>query len=122
MIRRPPRSPLFPYTPLFRSPGPDGPHDLREWLARGDRRSRAYDRLRAGGRLRFVCRATSSVACREQHGRRGEQWGGERARPGWAGGGGGRAAAAGVAAAAAPSTERPGGPPGWRWAPRTFGG
>src|SRR3712207_7964766 len=25
MIRRPPRSTLFPYTPLFRSPPPDGP-------------------------------------------------------------------------------------------------
>src|SRR2546425_3869847 len=43
MIRRPPRSPLFPYTPLFRSLSPphDGaPADLaaanpREWLALG---------------------------------------------------------------------------------------
>src|SRR2546425_12679391 len=28
MIRRPPRSTLFPYTPLFRSVGIAGPHDV----------------------------------------------------------------------------------------------
>src|SRR2546426_7158749 len=29
MIRRPPRSTLFPYTTLFRSPpGPEGPHEV----------------------------------------------------------------------------------------------
>src|SRR3712207_7597290 len=28
MIRRPPRSPLFPYTTLFRSPGPKGRRSL----------------------------------------------------------------------------------------------
>src|SRR3712207_8776958 len=39
MIRRPPRSTLFPYTTLFRSPGPDG-----------DRRGRAGDQRAAGGR------------------------------------------------------------------------
>src|SRR3712207_7796620 len=43
MIRRPPRSTLFPYTTLFRSPG-EGPPGLAEggrlWqaLARGERR------------------------------------------------------------------------------------
>src|SRR5258708_18691821 len=37
MIRRPPRSTLFPYTTLFRSPGPlpdiDGPDDLLSSVA-----------------------------------------------------------------------------------------
>src|SRR3712207_9406565 len=37
MTRRPPRSPLFPYTTLFRSPGPPlhvgtGPFVLKEWV------------------------------------------------------------------------------------------
>src|SRR3712207_7290990 len=44
MIRRPPRSTLFPYTTLFRSPHHDGPDDLalldstpgRRLLDRGD--------------------------------------------------------------------------------------
>src|SRR5260370_27804181 len=33
MIRRPPRSTLFPYTTLFRSQGPDsrGPREYRRW-------------------------------------------------------------------------------------------
>src|SRR2546428_8446525 len=36
MIRRPPRSTLFPYTTLFRSPRPDGAHlnDAREHFGR----------------------------------------------------------------------------------------
>src|SRR3712207_8627661 len=38
MMRRPPRSTLFPYTTLFRSPPPGG---LRVWL-RGDRSGVAY--------------------------------------------------------------------------------
>src|SRR3989442_9794303 len=33
MIRRPPRSTLFPYTTLFRSPS-DPPHDHAAWLRR----------------------------------------------------------------------------------------
>src|SRR5215208_1760759 len=37
MIRRPPRSTLFPYTTLFRSNGRDDPRDIR----RGHRRSLA---------------------------------------------------------------------------------
>src|SRR2546430_12590458 len=40
MIRRPPRSTLFPYTTLFRSPAGDQPRAIRELshgLARGDR-------------------------------------------------------------------------------------
>src|SRR2546429_5728247 len=36
MIRRPPRSTLFPYPPLFRSRGPD-PRQRRVALLRGDR-------------------------------------------------------------------------------------
>src|SRR6266702_6498778 len=35
MIRRPPRSTLFPYTTLFRSRSPDGRHPLlRPWIGR----------------------------------------------------------------------------------------
>src|SRR2546427_1183143 len=42
MIRRPPRSTLFPYTTLFRSPvsGPDGPGG---WIAAGRARPRSGD-------------------------------------------------------------------------------
>src|SRR2546423_11350801 len=41
MIRRPPRSTLFPYTTLFRSPGGEDDHD-----AVGDRRDQGLDELR----------------------------------------------------------------------------
>src|SRR3712207_8861803 len=40
MIRRPPRSTLFPYTTLFRSPGQDAPD-----LARAEREARLAARL-----------------------------------------------------------------------------
>src|SRR2546428_5436982 len=44
MIRRPPRSTLFPYTTLFRSPGagrvPEGPRSRRPEDARGARQDR----------------------------------------------------------------------------------
>src|SRR2546429_3493804 len=36
MIRRPPRSTLFPYTTLFRSAAPGGEHDARERRERVD--------------------------------------------------------------------------------------
>src|SRR5438552_10901402 len=54
MIRRPPRSPLFPYTTLFRSPttAPGSPRSLRpaadpvriaaKWSRRGERRSEEH--------------------------------------------------------------------------------
>src|SRR3712207_8263826 len=47
MIRRPPRSTLFPYTTLFRSPGsaPRGAH-----LRAGRRRNRGSDKLLDGRR------------------------------------------------------------------------
>src|SRR3712207_7146954 len=38
MIRRPPRSPLFPYTPLFRSP--ERPRRAAGWLSAGRGRLR----------------------------------------------------------------------------------
>src|SRR5688572_31608879 len=38
MTRRPPRSTLFPYTTLFRSPRRDEPRREREQRARGERR------------------------------------------------------------------------------------
>src|SRR5437762_5655355 len=46
MIRRPPRSTLFPYTTLFRSRGAGGGE-----LGLGDRRLRGLGRLRRGRRL-----------------------------------------------------------------------
>src|SRR2546428_2876724 len=45
------------------------------------------------------------LACREQHGRRGEQWGGERARHGWSDAVRSRTAAAALLAAATSSTR-----------------
>src|SRR5258705_9451638 len=42
MIRRPPRSTLFPYTTLFRSPAPPGPH--RKGTQGRSPRSRLRDR------------------------------------------------------------------------------
>src|SRR5258708_9800047 len=38
MIRRPPRSTLFPYTTLFRSPGPDREDDADDERTRGAQR------------------------------------------------------------------------------------
>src|SRR5256885_5490605 len=40
MIRRPPRSTLFPYTTLFRSRGPEGRAPLDSLLHRADRHAR----------------------------------------------------------------------------------
>src|ERR1041385_9360184 len=57
MIRRPPRSTLFPYTTLFRSafPGPDGFVDFfRDWGARCARSEEHTSELQS--RLHLVCR------------------------------------------------------------------
>src|SRR3712207_9024247 len=56
MILRPPRSPLFPYTTLFRSPAavepdvrrPAGASQRGQGIARGDRRPRVDLRPRGG--------------------------------------------------------------------------
>src|SRR2546426_3477731 len=48
MIRRPPRSTLFPYTTLFRSPGDDAPDDV----GRSGGRKRDDQSDRAAGILR----------------------------------------------------------------------
>src|SRR3712207_7594666 len=51
MIRRPPRSTLFPYTTLFRSGAPDRPRQRdRRRRARPRARARARDRRAAPGR------------------------------------------------------------------------
>src|SRR5205085_8768341 len=50
MIRRPPRSTLFPYTTLFRSP-PRHDFALRPHLHPGDGRARSDDRDRKSTRL-----------------------------------------------------------------------
>src|SRR3989449_10879638 len=53
MIRRPPRSTLFPYTTLFRSQARGHPVEPQRHRCRGDRRIRsrapAADRTRRGG-------------------------------------------------------------------------
>src|SRR5207253_10314695 len=51
-LRRPPSSTLFPYTTLFRSPGPGGAREGRWAAARRERRHRAAGRCRAAGRRR----------------------------------------------------------------------
>src|SRR2546422_6969190 len=68
MIRRPPRSTLFPYTTLFRSPSavphatPRGPHDGDDWPRQQDGRGgRRADRSEEHtselqSRLHLVCR------------------------------------------------------------------
>src|SRR2546425_5241672 len=48
MIRRPPRSTLFPYTPLFRPPGASDHAPPPHQNASGDRASRALQRLAPG--------------------------------------------------------------------------
>src|SRR2546427_2181210 len=50
MIRRPPRSTLFPYTTLFRSPHPDDLHRKRQGVRAGRlvRRTRGRTRGREG--------------------------------------------------------------------------
>src|SRR3712207_7612915 len=44
MIRRPPRSTLFPYTTLFRSPS--SPREMRTWLEQHDRLLQRAARVR----------------------------------------------------------------------------
>src|SRR2546430_11337837 len=51
MIRRPPRSTLFPYTTLFRSPA-SGSHDLRFTL---------FDAVSGGGQVGSVVTAASTT-------------------------------------------------------------
>src|SRR2546425_8663880 len=48
MIRRPPRSTLFPYTTLFRSRGAADPPRVREGPAAGASRARRHGAARAG--------------------------------------------------------------------------
>src|SRR3712207_8175752 len=71
MIRRPPRSTLFPYTTLFRSRGDDGDAPC---LTRGGRRRRVLAREQVG-----------TVGHHERHGARGNRR--ERRREGAAGAG-----------------------------------
>src|SRR6266436_7018476 len=56
MIRRPPRSTLFPYTTLFRSPRPTGPRcpGRRRWARRTRRSEEHTSELQS--RLHLVCR------------------------------------------------------------------
>src|SRR3712207_8363072 len=70
MMRRPPRSPLFPYTPLFRSLAPVVERNIRALLARRRREDRARgwgDRAaaaaaRVAGSLAFVYLHLAAVA------------------------------------------------------------
>src|SRR3712207_8735507 len=69
MIRRPPRSTLFPYTTLFRSPAPRV--DVRDTTGAGDAFSAAVAWALAGGRpLEDAVRlavAAGSLARSEEH-------------------------------------------------------
>src|SRR2546430_4562082 len=51
MIRRPPRSTLFPYTTLFRSPDPAGPARNRACEGDQDRRTGLEGEVRRGDRI-----------------------------------------------------------------------
>src|SRR3712207_8157818 len=57
MIRRPPRSTLFPYTTLFRSPPHPAPHP-----GDGDEPRRGKDRARPRGARRQVVRGEPALA------------------------------------------------------------
>src|SRR5256885_9984073 len=75
MIRRPPRSTLFPYTTLFRSQQERGPSDPRGDAARRralpDRQRAAHPRRRDDARLAGASRRRRTLAGAEQRG--GEQ-------------------------------------------------
>src|SRR3712207_7889940 len=68
MIRRPPRSTLFPYTTLFRSPVPSGPALAGRARARDDRNPHLVRhllgraRVTAGGRVESMTAAPTSPA------------------------------------------------------------
>src|SRR2546429_2018441 len=74
MIRRPPRSTLFPYTTLFRSRDsaalPPGPAARRVWVGRFAQLAEGAAALRAGGDARAVAAADqlASLASRAQQG------------------------------------------------------
>src|SRR2546426_9010018 len=79
MIRRPPRCPLFPYPPLFRSHGVPQPEHDRHEDQRAQTRGVRWPDERASERELFGC---------ERHGRVGDEE--ESERGGEAGRGGGR--------------------------------
>src|SRR5687767_15421333 len=74
MIRRPPRSTLFPYTTLFRSPPGDGRRgaDAASHAPAGDRRGVARLREARGGRSRRLCACAARGRRRERR-RRSEE-------------------------------------------------
>src|SRR2546427_1683903 len=70
MIRRPPRSTLFPYTTLFRSPAAAGGVVPRALAGPGNDFSREPDRRRpaaAQSRIRFPARARRLLPRSEEH-------------------------------------------------------
>src|SRR5262249_61508564 len=71
MIRRPPRSPLFPYTTLFRSAEADQPLAWRSWYEKVDQRGERGNDLRdrqSAGRCSDVYR--HAQRCRRGSGKR----------------------------------------------------
>src|SRR2546422_4348861 len=66
MIRRPPRSTLFPYTTLFRSRGVGGEVPTRPAPARGRGGPRTGRRRRGSRRATAARRATSGARCRSR--------------------------------------------------------
>src|SRR5260221_9937810 len=72
MIRRPPRSTLFPYTTLFRSRRQRRSVDLKAVILRSDvasaaERVRTRDVLPAVAVLHFTCARTSKMKRSEEH-------------------------------------------------------
>src|SRR4051794_41339931 len=65
MIRRPPRSTLFPYTTLFRSPGRVTPADPPARLARRCRNRGSWTVARCG--VRRVARTGARIAAVRDH-------------------------------------------------------
>src|SRR3712207_7960540 len=73
MIRRPPRSTLFPYTTLFRSPSDEGGHRVVRDHCRGGRRDDDVVGVRRRVIRHVVGRIPTSPVAHEDHRRRSEE-------------------------------------------------
>src|SRR5205809_5142878 len=67
MIRQPPRSPLFPYTTLFRSRAPPTAGPPRRWSAAARPSTETARSRRRSPRPRRAARCPSSTARSEEH-------------------------------------------------------
>src|SRR3712207_7393113 len=67
MIRRPPRSTLFPYTTLFRSVAAGQPNALRDAVVVGRHRTRVAERAEVLRRVEAECRDRKSTRLNSSH-------------------------------------------------------